>query len=152
MLATIIGGIAAVIGLGMAAIAIIASRSMKASQSGQATAADGHTPVSAEKGDQNVAINGNGNVNLTDTDSEPATDDSNAFTDPFAPDVAGDPNAFTDPFAPEVTNEEDTPEVWGSVFDDPAEHTETKWGFTGEDATESTADEVRPGTKETKEK
>jgi len=137
LLATIIGGIAAVIGLGMAAIAIIASRSMKASQSGQATAADGHTPVSAEKGDQNVAINGNGNVNLTDTDSEPATDDSNAFTDPFAP---------------EVTNEEDTPEVWGSVFDDPADHTETKWGFTGEDATESAADEVRPGTKETKEK
>ncbi len=135
LLATIIGGIAAVIGLGMAAIAIIASRSMKAAQSGQATAADGHTPVSAEEGDRNVAINGNGN--LTGTESDPANHD---------------PNAFTDPFAPEVTNEEDTPEVWGSVFDDPAEHTETKWGFAGEDAAESAADEVRPGAKETKEK
>jgi hypothetical protein len=145
LLATIIGGIAAVVGLGMAAIAIIASRSTKAAQAEQPADSAGQNPNAAEGGKQMVSVTGSDNVadNVADNERTSLTD-SNPATN--------DPNAFTDPFAPEAATEEDDPEVWGSVFDDPAEDTETKWGFAGEDATESATDDVRPGTKKSDEK
>ncbi len=145
LLATIIGGIAAVVGLGMAAIAIIASRSTKAAQAEQPPDSADQNPNAAEGGEQMVSVTGSDNVadNVTAiesdtertslTDSNPATDDRNAFTDPFAPETTDDPNA---------------PQVWGSVFDDPAEQTGTKWGFDGEDASEPARDEIRPETRE----
>ena len=131
VLAAIIGGLAAVLGLGMAVIAILASRSMKAAQANQHPNNDaGKQPAESP----------------TETSESASDDDPNAFVDPFVgSESADDATAFTDPFAKETPEDEDDSLEWGSTFDDPEENPDEQWGFDADDdATSGKYDPLKP--------
>lgn len=116
VLAASIGGLAAVLGGGMAVIAILASRSMKAAQADQAQ----------EAGDQAASP--------TELPKGASDDDPNAFVDPFATgESASNATAFTDPFATGESGDQDDSLEWGSAFDDPDVNPDEQWGFNADD-------------------
>lgn len=127
VLATIIGGLAAVLGVGMAVIAILASRSMKAAQADH---------DQAHEADDQAA-------SATELPKDASDDDPNAFVDPFATGESTDnATAFTDPFASDKSGDQDDSLEWGSAFDDPEANPDDQWGFEADDGAK--ADEPDP--------
>ncbi len=139
MLAAIIGGLAAVIGLGMAVVAILATRAMNRAAHSQPSGALESTDAEAT------------DIPAPAPATEPAQDDPNAFVDPFANDDPSgsddNPNAFVDPFAPDPVAEDKNALEWGSPFDD-AKEPDEKWGFDATDTTEENNMEISSNPKQ----